>query len=91
MRELATKLIEHNLLQRVAVGAGDDEGLSLARPAEKIQIAEILDLAHQLRPTGTHPAWQTLQNLKHAERDAAGEQTLADLITKAATSGAAPG
>jgi membrane protein len=53
--------------------------LTLARPADKIQIAEILELAHRVRPTSNHPAWITLANLKQAERDAADNKTLADL------------
>lgn len=85
VHELSSKLIDHHFLRRVGVAAGQDEGLSLARPADKIVIAEILELAHRLRPTGSHPAWQVLGNLKLAERDAAGDQSLADLISRAAT------
>ena len=79
--ELITKLVEANMLRRVTVGAAEDESLTLARPAEKIEIVEILDLAHRVRPTNDHPAWKTLEGLKVAERDAAEGKTLADVQT----------
>lgn len=77
--ELITKLVEANMLRRVTVGAAEDESLTLARPAEKIEIVEILDLAHRVRPTNDHPAWKTLEGLKVAERHAAKGKTLADV------------
>ena len=79
VHELTTKLIEAGLLRKVSVGAAEDDSLTLARPAEKIEIVEILDLAHRVRPTSDHPAWKTLSNLKQAERDAAAGKTLADV------------
>lgn len=79
VHEMTTKLTDEGLLLRVTAGGGDEESLTLARPAEKIEVADILRLAHQVRPTSDHPSWQTLADLKHAERDAAAGRTLADL------------
>ncbi|MGI9472894.1 MAG: YhjD/YihY/BrkB family envelope integrity protein [Rubripirellula sp.] len=79
VNELTTKLVEADMLRKVTVGAAEDESLTLARPAEKIEIGEILELAHRVRPTSDHPAWKTLSSLKRAERDAAVGKTLADV------------
>lgn len=78
VHEITDKLLEASMLREV-VGNGANAALTLARPAEQIKIAEILELAHRSRPTNSHPAWQTLANLKRAERDAASDKTLADL------------
>ena len=77
VHELTQQLIEAEMLRRVA---GDDDCLTLARPAERIQIVDILNLAHHVSPTNDHPAWKALANLKQAERDAAIGKTLADLV-----------
>ncbi len=74
---MTQQLIEADMLRRVA---GEEDSLTLARPAERISIVDILNLAHHLRPTNDHPAWKTLANLKQAERDAAIGKTLADLV-----------
>lgn len=79
VHEMTTKLIDAGLLRKVTASAGEEETLTLARPAESIDVREILELAHQTRPTSDHPAWRTLENLKRAERDAAEGKTLADL------------
>ena len=60
-------------------GAGEGDSLTLARPAEKIVIRDIFELAHRVRPTSDHRDWKTLANLKQAERDAADGKTLADV------------
>lgn len=80
VHDLANKLIDAGCLRRVSAGPVQEEELTLARPAEKIRVGEILDLAHRSRPTNNHPAWRLLSSLKRAEREAAGEQTLADLM-----------
>jgi membrane protein len=80
VHELENCLITGGLLRRVPGSAGQEDQLTLARPAEKIFIADVLRLAHQSRPTSKHPAWKTLANLKLAERNAAGVQTLADVL-----------
>lgn len=79
VHEMENRLIEGGCLQRVASSA-DQERLTLAQPADQIPIARILGLAHQFRPTNDHPAWKTLAGLKQAERDAAADRTLADLL-----------
>jgi membrane protein len=85
VQDMVSKLIENRLLHRIIVGDGETQCLALSRPAEKIFVADILKLAHRMRPTHSHPAWQSLRNLKHAERDAAGQRTLADVINQVAT------
>ncbi|MEM9825372.1 MAG: YhjD/YihY/BrkB family envelope integrity protein [Planctomycetota bacterium] len=85
VNEMTIKLLDHGFVRKVGVGAGDDDGYVLARPAEKITIAEILALAHRVKPTGSHPAWKALNSLKEAERAAAGDQTLAQLSSPPAT------
>ena len=79
VHDLTQRLIGHDLVRRVGVGAGDDEALSLAKPADKISVAEILKFAHGVHHVDQHPAWQTLADLKTAQRDAAGQTTLADI------------
>lgn len=79
VHEMTDRLVAADLLRQVTAGAGGEESLTLARPAEKITVGEILELAHQVRPTSDHPAWTTLAVLKRAEREAAAGKTLADL------------
>ena len=76
---MAGRLVEGGMLRRVTTGAGEEESLTLAKPAEKIGVTDILTLAHQSRPTSSHPAWKTLAGLKQAERDAANSKTLAEI------------
>ncbi|WP_144059908.1 YihY/virulence factor BrkB family protein [Rhodopirellula sallentina] len=80
IHEMENHLISGGCLWRVPGSAGEEDRLTLARPAERILISDVLKLAHQARPTNSHRAWKTLANLKLAERNAAGEQTLADVI-----------
>lgn len=79
VHEMTLKLVNSGMLRRVSSGAGEEDSLTLAMPAEMISVADILKLAHQSRPTSEHPAWQTLAGLKQAERDAAKDKTLAQL------------
>lgn len=83
VHEMTGKLIKAELLREVGGSTESDArvGLTLARPASKIRVAEILELAHSHRPTSNHPAWQTLANLKEAERTAAKSKTLADITS----------
>jgi len=78
IREMTNKLIEADLLRRVSVGS-DDTSLTLARPSNKIDVQEILRLAHRTRPTNKHPAWKMLAGLKDAELQAAGGKRLSDV------------
>ena len=84
VHDMTAQLVENDLLRRVVAGAGEEDSLTLARPAESILIRDVLQLAHQVRPTSDHPAWRTLAGLKQAERDAAYEKTLADLHEESA-------
>ena len=77
VHEMTQHLIAADMIRRIA---GEEDSLTLARPAERISIVDILNLAHHVRPTNDHPAWQALANLKQAERDAAIGKTLADLV-----------
>lgn len=79
VNQMANKLVENNMLRRVSSGAGEEDSLTLARPAHQISIAEVLALAHNAGPTSDHPAWKTLSDLKKAERVAAEDKTLADV------------
>ncbi len=80
VHEMSHRLIDAGLLRRVTSGAGEEDTLTLARPAEQIAIADILTLAHQARPTSSHPAWKKLASLKQAQRAAATDQTLAEIV-----------
>ncbi len=78
--EMVGELVDDNLLRRVSTGAGEEDSLTLARPAEGIEVAEILAIAHRARPTNNHPSWQLLSELKKAERQAASGVRLVDLL-----------
>jgi membrane protein len=78
--EMVGKLVDDDLLRRVTAGAGEKDSLTLARPAEGIEVGEILAIAHRSRPTSDHPSWQALSELKKAERQAAAGVRLVDLL-----------
>ncbi|WDQ19024.1 YihY/virulence factor BrkB family protein [Rhodopirellula sp. P2] len=78
VHEMETRLIEGNFLRRVVTGPGQENQLTLARPAKKILLAEVMRLAHRFRPASNHPAWKTLADLKEAECVAAGSRSLAE-------------
>jgi membrane protein len=66
---------------------GDDDGagdLSLARPAERIRVAELIEVGQGIAPLddlATEAGTSALYaRLRHAERDAAQRQTLRDLL-----------
>ena len=77
VHELVSHLLDAGLLRQVNQ-TETHSGLTLARPAEKITLVEILDLAQSSYPPHTHRAWKTFSRLKDAERQAAAGQTLAD-------------
>jgi membrane protein len=77
VNELVSHLTEANLLRQVNL-TDSHIGLTLARPADKITLVEILDLAADICPPHKHPAWKTFSSLKEAERQAAQGKTLAD-------------
>lgn len=78
VHEMETRLIEANFLRRVVTGAGQENHLTLARPADNILLADVMRLAHRFRPANDHPAWKTLAALKEAECIAAGTRSLAE-------------
>ena len=80
VREMVTKLVEEGWLRRTV--DADAEAITLSHPKEKIPVVSILELAHRHRPTRGHDAWRTLQDLKSAERVAAGDRTLADVLSR---------
>ena len=75
--ELTAHLVDAELLLEVTRSDTHD-GLTLARPADKIPLVEILDLAQRIRPPHRHSAWKAFSSLKEAERQAAEGKTLAD-------------
>lgn len=77
IHELVSHLLEANLLRQVNL-TDTQVGFTLARPADKINLVEILDLAQGVCPPHKHPAWKTFSSLKEAERQAAEGKTLAD-------------
>ncbi|MEO9592835.1 YihY/virulence factor BrkB family protein [Rhodopirellula bahusiensis] len=82
VHEMENRLIEASFLRRVVTGAGQENQLTLARPANNILLAEVMRLAHRFRPASNHPAWKTLADLKEAECVAAGTRSLADWMTE---------
>lgn len=80
IHEMENQLIQARCLRRVTGSDDEQDQLTLAKPAEKIFIRDVLALAHRYRITNDHKAWKTLANLKQAEREAAGERTLADVL-----------
>ena len=85
VQHFARPLIEHKIIRRVASSAGEEDSLCLARPAETIAVADVLNLAHVELPRSPQAVWQTLRKLKQAEREAAGQTTLAELIESTET------
>ena len=77
--EMVNRLVQGNLLCRVSRGAGSEESLCLARPAEKIELSEILKLAHASRPKIDHPGWDALEEIKQSECAFAADKTLASI------------
>ena len=78
VHELTSHLVDAQLLRQVSRN-DPHQGLTLGRPADKILLVEILDIAEQTRPTHEHPAWKTFSILKQVERQAAEGKTLADV------------
>jgi len=82
--ELADRLEDEGLLFQVSKRGSEDVGLTLALPPEKIPLARLVDLGVRLTMRGgdrTGPGWPFLGELGAAAREAAGERTLADLLS----------
>ncbi len=84
IREMAERLVDAKLLRRVTQGNDDDEddSLTLSRPADKIEIKDILTLAHQSRSVSRHRAWLALSETMQKQRDAVSGKTLASLMAE---------
>ena len=66
---------------------GGGEGVSLARPLEKIEVAQLLDTAAEATMTSRQlqgqPGMTAYAQIAQAARDAVGRRTLADLLSQA--------
>jgi membrane protein len=86
LRRMLSALESANIIH--AVGARDDTvRFSLARPAERVRLADVIDSAHTIfpeinSPQGHHAAWNAVGQLREAELALAREKTLADLINE---------
>lgn len=84
LRRMLTALESSNIIH--TVGARDDSvRFSLARPADRVRLADVIDSAHTIfpeinRPQGPHAAWNVVSQLREAELTLAREKTLADLV-----------
>ena len=81
--QLVGALERAGLVQRVMKGK-DTEGYSLARPADKIQLNDLLRAGRSLLPepatsNNGDPAWGALKELQGAGQQEFGSRTLADL------------
>ncbi len=85
VHSLEPPLIEANCLRRIAGPAGEQDALTLARPASRIRVAEILGVAHSLHQPNGRSAWTQLQRLNEAQRAAAGDTTLGSMLEDDAT------
>ncbi len=74
------RLEKAGVVYRVVTSAGRDEQVSLAKPAESIRLADILQVAHY-RPEGMHDSrWKVLDELNQCQVNNVGERTLADCM-----------
>jgi len=85
LRRMLTALEQANIIH--TVGARDDQvRFSLARPADRVQVAEVLDAAESIfpqihSPQGLHGAWSVVNQIRDAELNIAKQKSLADLVT----------
>jgi membrane protein len=74
------RLEQFGLIRRVIEAKGREDQVTLAKPAESIGVADILNLAHR-RPEGMEDKrWDLLDKLNLAQITAAGSKTLAELV-----------
>ena len=64
VHEMSGKLIDAEILRKIAGGTGEEESLTLAKPAEKITVAEILTLAHRTRPVNDNPGLEDVGQIQ---------------------------
>lgn len=93
---LAESLEKTGLVRRTQAEDDEDAGYTLARPPERIKLAEVVDLSRTLASDAmadqpsradrqTIPGWPLLDKLTDAQRAAAGEATLATILTPSST------
>jgi len=82
--QLVTHLEQAGLIHRVQSETGDVGGLTLALPPGQILMAQLVELAHGLTvrncAQGQDSAWSIVEKWASAQRQAAGDMTLADLL-----------
>lgn len=93
VRKLLRALVEAHLLHRLGEGDAESATYTLARPADRIAVADVLDAAASLMPTAPDgedaktadaPAWKLAQRLHNETHDRATGQSLADLTANPA-------
>lgn len=83
LNRLLTALEQRKIL--LVVEKDEQVGYSLARPADTIQLTELLDVARELAPKAVgssqqKPVWKILDEVQQAGKRVVGERTLADLF-----------
>jgi membrane protein len=84
--ELADRLEDEGLLLQVSRRGSEDVGLTLALPPERIPLSRLVDLGARLTVGSDErsgPGWAFLGTLRDSARHAAGERTLADVLSDA--------
>jgi membrane protein len=83
--ELVARLESEGLVYQVKHPRSEDVGLTLALPAERIPLTRLVTLASRCT-LGDRPrpgaGWETLAWLHETARNAAGERTVADLLSR---------
>lgn len=88
VRKLLRALVDAQLVHRLGEGDNETATYTLARPADRIAVADVLDAASSLMPaapdgedaaTPDAPAWQLAHQLQTQHHDRATGQTLAQL------------
>jgi len=79
---LLTTMAGRGLLMRVATGEDEDEAFTLARPASRITVDELLDAGHALDRFRAGPAGVIPEPLLGATRERARGLTLAELAAR---------
>jgi membrane protein len=83
VRQLIVVLEKQGLIH--AVHHRESIGFTLSRPADRIELQQLIDAVESLIPRGAatadDPAWRTVQQLHDTHRAALGRRTLADLLS----------
>jgi membrane protein len=84
--DLGSRLEEAGLIYQVERKGSEEKGLALAKPAEAISIASLIELGQAMssRDTGTNgTGWAYVEKLNDAQIKAAADTTLASLLNGA--------